>query len=252
MKFTDSFKGLTGIKRLQVMVPPMPWDKPRVKTGDSSSENSESVVICLHGLWRSVWAMEPMANYLHEQGFTTVNIPYASFRYELDEIVQRVRSEVQPWIDQGKQIHFVTHSLGGVVLKRLLENTLLENEKEKIGRVVMLAPPHQGSEIVDWLSNSPVRHVLGPAGEFLSSKNMESHSGTFPDAIEAAIIMGDKSAIPFFRKLLDASNDGIVSVEKGHLLGIKEFKVVEADHTFIASEPDVLCMVKRFLERGKS
>ena len=239
------------MKRLKVLAPPLPWDKPRVTEGDTSSTNSTEVVVCLHGLWRSVWAMEPMANYLNSQGFTTVNVPYASFRYELDDIVERVRLLVKPWVDQGRNIHFVTHSLGGVVLKHRVGEAVLPEEREKIGRVVMLAPPHQGSEIIDWLSNSPMRHVLGPAGTFLSSESMQKRSQQFPEDIEAAIIMGERSAIPFFRKLLDASNDGIVSVEKGHLLGIKEFKVVDADHTFIASEPEVLEMVNKFLDTGK-
>lgn len=242
MKFA---KGINGVKRLRVLAPPLPWDKPRVKKG-----NNSEVVICLHGLWRSVWAMEPIANHLNKQGFTTVNVPYASFRYELDDIVQRVRVLVQPWLDQGKKIHFVTHSLGGVVIKHLLENTLLDQEREKVDRVVMLAPPHQGSEIMDWLSNSPVRHVLGPASGFLTSESMAQRSQQFPQDIEAAIIMGERSALPFFRTLLESSNDGIVSVQKGHLLGIKEFKVVDADHTFIASEPGVLNMVANFLSQG--
>lgn len=242
MKFS---KGINGVKRLKVLAPPLPWDKPRVKEGTKSE-----VVICLHGLWRSVWAMEPIANYLNKEGFTTVSVPYASFRYELEDIVESVRILVKPWLDQGKKIHFVTHSLGGVVLKHLLEHAMLDEEREKIGRVVMLAPPHQGSEIMDWLSNSPVRHVLGPASDFLTSEKMSQHSQQFPADVEAAIIMGERSAIPFFRKLLDASNDGIVSVDKGHLLGIKEFKVVDADHTFIASEPDVLEMVSHFLSCG--
>jgi len=247
MKF---YKGINGVKRLKVLTPPLPWDKPRVKEAKPESEHADEVVVCLHGLWRSVWAMEPIANFLNTKGFTTVSVPYASFRYELDDIVQSVRHLVQPWLDQGKQIHFVTHSLGGVVLRHLLEEALLVNEREKVGRVVMLAPPHQGSEIVDWLSKSPMRHVLGPAGEFLTSDKMMQRSQQFPENIEAAIIMGERSAIPFFRKLLEASNDGIVSVEKGHLLGIKEFKVVDADHTFIASEPDVLEMIWHFLSIG--
>ncbi len=182
MKF---IKGINGVKRLKVLAPPLPWDKPRVKEGKRSE-----VVVCLHGLWRSIWAMEPIANHLNEQGFTTVNLPYASFRYELEDIVESVRLLVKPWLDEGKKIHFVTHSLGGVILKHLVEKALLEDERAKIGRVVMLAPPHQGSEIMDWISNSPVRYVLGPASGFLTSEKMMQHSQQFPEDIEAAIIMG--------------------------------------------------------------
>ncbi|MGJ8656936.1 MAG: esterase/lipase family protein [Akkermansiaceae bacterium] len=237
------------VKRIGVLSPPLPWDKPVV-----DDRNGQEVVVMLHGLWRSVRAMQPMARHLSVQGYTTVNLPYASFRRDLDELVNVVRAEVQPWIEQGKTIHFVTHSLGGVVVKRLLD--LLEaSQVENIGRVVMLAPPHRGSEIVDWLRNSPLRpikSVLGPAGEFLSSERMAGsrQSEEFRAGVEAAVIMGEKSALPFFRKLLDASNDGIVSVEKGRLFGIKEFKVVNADHTFISSDLLVMKMVNDFIRTG--
>lgn len=234
-------------KRIGVLSPPLPWDRSVV-----DDQSGQEVVVMLHGLWRSVRAMQPMAKYLAGKGYTTVNVPYASFRDDLDEQVRAVIREIEPWIEEGKIVHFVTHSLGGVVVKRLLD--LLDAHKvKKIGRVVMLAPPHRGSEIVDWLRSSPLRGikgVLGPAGEFLSSERMANQSEEFREGVEAAVIMGEKSALPFFRKLLDASNDGIVSVEKGRLLGIKEFKVVNADHTFISSDIVVLGLVAHFIEHG--
>lgn len=235
------------VERIGVLSPPLPWDKSQVH-----ENHDQEVVVMLHGLWRSVRAMRPMAKHLANYGYTTVNIPYSSFRHDLDKLVKTVNEEVRPLIEEGKTVHFVTHSLGGVVVKRLLE-MLDGGQIERIGRVVMLAPPHKGSEIVDWLRSSPLRSikgVLGPAGEFLSSAHMASHSQEFRSDVEAAVIMGEKSAIPFFRKLLDASNDGIVSVEKGRLFGIKEFKVVDADHTFISSEPSVMELTARFIDHG--
>jgi len=235
------------VKRIGMLSPPLPWDKAQV-----NGDNDQEVVVMLHGLWRSVRAMHPMAQHLSNHGYTTVNVPYASFRYDLDELVDIVINEIQPWIEQGRSIHFVTHSLGGVLVRRLLE--LLEvNQIEKVGRVVMLAPPHKGSEIVDWLKSSrlsSLKGMLGPAGEFLSSARMAMQSVEFPAGVESAVIMGEKSAIPFFRKLLKSSNDGIVSVEKGRLLGIKEFKVVEADHTFISSELSVMKLTTDFIKHG--
>ena len=236
------------MRRMGILTPPLPWDKPEV-----NERSDEEVVVVLHGLWRSVRAMQPMVKHLSDSGYTTVNIPYASFRYDLDEMVSLVMNEIQPWLEQERKIHFVTHSLGGVVVKRLLE--LLEvSAIEKIGRVVMLAPPHKGSEIVDWIRNSPLRlfkGVLGPAGEFLSSKWMGNQSEEFRAGVEGAVIMGEKSSLPFFRKLLDASNDGVVSVNNGRLQGIKEFKVVDADHTFISSNRGVMKLVSEFLLYGE-
>jgi len=237
--------------RTCVLIPPLPWDKPVISNSDCL-EKSDEVVVMLHGLWRSIRAMQPLANHLHENGYTTVNIPYASFRHDLEELVKLVMGKIQPWINEGKKIHFVTHSLGGVVVKKLIES-LNEDDVEKVGRVVMLAPPHQGSEIVDWLNSSPMKPfkgVLGPAGEFLSTENMSQEHDAFRSGIEAAVIMGEKSVLPFFKTLLDESNDGIISVDKGRLTGVSHFKVVHSDHTFIASDRKIMKMTRSFLERG--
>lgn len=241
-----SSKYLRGAKRLQVLVPPLPWQKLRVK----SAKDDSDVVVCLHGLWRSVWAMEPLANSLHQAGYTTVSVPYGSFRYNLEDIAIQVSAAVDSWIQAGRKVHFVTHSLGGVVLRQILMTSLKGHEQVNMGRVVMLAPPNHGSEIVDWLGKGPLKYLLGPAGTFLSSEYMAGYSSHFPVEIESAVIMGNRSALPLFRKLLEEENDGIVSVEKGRLEGVKEFKIVHADHTFISSEPEVLTMIQHFLKTG--
>lgn len=217
---------------------PMPWHKPRVKEADADA------VILLHGLWRSVWAMEPMANYLHGQGYHTINVPYPSFRKPMEELTELIHDAMK--LHGGhRKIHFVTHSLGGVLARKLLH--LLPSEQT--GRVVMLAPPHQGSEIIDWVSNfKPLAMTLGPAGQQLGSGKIDAPS--LPEEIDSAVIMGKQSAIPFFRKLLDEENDGIVSVERGKIDGINEFHVLDADHTFIASDPRVMDMTRKFLRDG--
>jgi len=224
-----SSKYLRGAKRLQVLVPPLPWHKLRVK----SAKDDSDVVVCLH-----------------QEGYTTVSVPYGSFRYNLEDIATQVNNAVEGWIQAGRKVHFVTHSLGGVVLRQLLETSLSGHEQLNIGRVVMLAPPNHGSEIVDWLGKGPLKYLLGPAGTFLRSEHMAEYSPNFPEEIESAVIMGDRSTLPLFRKLLEAENDGIVSVNKGKLEGAKEFKIVHADHTFISSEPEVLTMIQHFLKTG--
>lgn len=236
--------------RTSVLIPPFPWDKDVINEGDSKSEE---VVVMLHGLWRSVRAMQPLANHLNKSGYTTINMPYPSFRYDLEDLAHNILHRIRLWLDKGKKIHFVTHSLGGVVLRKVIE-MLEPQDLSKVGRVVMLAPPHQGSEIIDWLGESPLKlfkGVLGPASNFLSTKYMSAEKAEFCSDIDALIIMGDKSSLPFFRTLLEDSNDGIVSVEKGRLLGTNYFKIIEADHTFISSNSKVMDTVSRFIRIGK-
>lgn len=230
------------ISRLNAIRLPMPWHKPRIKT---AAEGADTVVL-LHGLWRSVWAMEPLANLLHTEGYHTVNIAYPSFTKSMDHIIAMVEAEIQTHLQKGK-VHLVTHSLGGIVAREILGKLSAEN----IGRLVMLAPPNQGSEIIDWLSNVPLLHrTMGPAGMQLGSGKITAPH--LPKHIDAAVIMGRRSIIPFFRKMLDADNDGIVSVERGKVEGMNEFHIVDADHTFIATEPEVMQKILGFLKRGSA
>ena len=219
---------------------PMPWHQCIVR------ENDADAVILLHGLWRSLWAMEPMAKFLHQHGYHTINVPYPSFRKPMEELSELIHEAIL--LHGGKRkIHFVTHSLGGVLARRLLHML----PAEQAGRIVMLAPPNQGSEIVDWASRyKALASTLGPAGIKLGSKTLDAPQ--LPTQTDSAVIMGKQSNIPFFRRLLDKDNDGIVSVERGRIEGMNEFHVLDTDHTFIASDPRVMDISLKFLKEGKT
>ncbi len=219
---------------------PMPWHQSVVR------ENDADAVILLHGLWRSLWAMEPIAEFLHQNGYHTINVPYPSFRKPMEELSELIHEAIL--LHGGtRKIHFVTHSLGGLLARRLL-NIL---PARQAGRIVMLAPPNQGSEIVDWASRyRALACTLGPAGAALGSKTLDSPP--LPAQVDSAVIMGKQSNIPFFRRLLDKDNDGIVSVERGRIEGMNEFHVMDTDHTFIASDPRVMEIALKFLREGKT
>jgi len=225
---------------LRILAPPLPWHGPVIHSAQGDR------VVLLHGLWRSYLAMEGVAREANAAGYECVNISYPSFRKPLDEIVKRVAEVLLPL--ERKTTHFVTHSLGGIVLRRLAA----DYPELVSGRVVMVAPPSQGSEIVDWLKDSPFgKAFLGPAGLSLSTERVPVEVPRFPESQEVGIIMGKTRTLPFFQQMLEEENDGIVSVERGRLKGVKNFCVVEGDHTFIVNEPEVRALVKHFLQNGK-
>ncbi len=227
--------------RLEMLTPPLPWDRPRRRMGDGPR------VILLHGLWRGWHAMEPLARELHRAGFSTVNIPYPSTRLPLEILAERLRREIAS-STENQPLHFITHSLGGILLRLMLASEV----PWCTGRVVMLAPPNAGSEIVDWANHHPpLQHLLGPAGAALGCEGILRDLPHLPAAIEAAVIMGKRSSIPFFRKLLRHDNDGIVSAENGRLPGLKGFSVIDADHTFIQLHPETLRLAIPFLKNGE-
>ena len=191
--------------------------------------------------------MEPLARSLGNEGFSTFNLPYPSARMPIPELVRRVRCELERFTP-GQPVHFVTHSLGGIILRAMLA----ENPPCEIGRIVMLAPPNGGSEIVDWAAHHPIlRRLLGPAGRSLGSEGFPKSLPDLPENAEAAVIMGNRSSLPLFAKLLENQNDGIVSASKGKIAGLREFAVVHADHTFIQMHPEAVRLTTGFLMNGE-
>ena len=230
--------------RAEMLTPPLPWDKARWR------DNGGPVVILLHGLWRGLRAMEPLARELHQAGFSTLNLPYPSTRMPIPMLVGRIRAECRAIEARapGRPVHFITHSLGGILLRSLLA----EDPEMPAARVVMLAPPNSGSEIVDWSRSHPLIHrLLGPAGRALGSDGIPVSLPPFPSRIEAAVIMGRRCTVPLFKHLLDEDNDGIVSAAKGRIEGLQRFTVIDADHTFIQVHPEAIRLSLRFLQSGE-
>lgn len=227
--------------RIEMLTPPLPWDSPRWHPGEGPP------VVLLHGLWRGWRAMSPMARALEQEGFSTLSIPYCSASMPLEKLAKEVRPKIER-VAGDQPVHFVTHSLGGILARQLLADGV----SWKTGRVVMLAPPNSGSEIVDWSKNHPLFHrVLGPSGRSLGSDGIPCQLPPLPPQIEAAVIMGDRCTIPVFKKLLDSENDGIVSVAKGRIDGLKGFSVIHADHTFIQMHPEAIRLSVNFLKSGE-
>lgn len=220
-----------------MLVPPLPWHRPLRRNNDGP------LVILLHGLWRSHRAMEPLARTLHASGFSTLNIPYPSSRRSIPELVQSLHPLIERESSR-RQTHWLTHSLGGILARALLAQGAPPPQ-----RLAMLAPPNQGSEIVDHLAHSPVlSRFLGPAGRALGTLGTPTDLPAPPSSVETMVIMGRRSSIPLFRPLLNGENDGIVTVERGKLPNCPHFHVVDADHTFIQIHPDTIRLCLDFFQ----
>ena len=222
---------------MEMLVPPLPWDRP------TRRENHGPLVILLHGLWRGRRAMEPLARQLHRAGFATLNIPYPSTRRSIPELIHSLRPQIED-ASENRETLWLTHSLGGI-----LARALLAEGSPPPKRLAMLAPPNQGSEIVDTLGSNPVlSRFLGPAGRELGTLGAPTQLPTPPITVETLVIMGRRSTIPFFRPLLAGENDGIVTVERGKFPGCPHFHVVDADHTFIQIHPDTIRLCRDFFQ----
>lgn len=215
-----------------------------------SVPESRDCVVLLHGLNRSWRAMRPMAAALQDAGFTTANVDYPSQAGPVETIAPlAVGTGVSECRAAGAQrIHFVTHSIGGILLR-------FENEREPIaelGRVVMLGPPNQGSEIVDKTRHWPgAEAISGAAGLQLGTTGADSiPSRLGPVDFELGVIAGTGTINLLTSAMLPNPDDGKVSVAATRVDGMDDFLVVGNSHRYITSSGIVRRNVVSFLRNG--
>ena len=137
--------------------------------------------------------------------------------------------------------------MGGILIRYYLAN----NEIDDLGRVVMLSPPNQGSELVDLWSDWPGYELInGPAGYQLGTGEESVPLQLGAANFEVGIITGKNTTNPLFSILIPGDDDGKVSVASARLEGMKDFLVVPEAHSFIMRDDEVIEQSAHFLEHG--
>ena len=202
-------------------------------------------VVLLHGLGRTSLSLAWAESRLKRAGFQPVNIGYPSRRRGIPELARFVAERLPR--GTGERVHFLTHSMGGIVLRYLRRQELVKN----LGRVVMLSPPNQGSQLAERLKAYPLfKLALGPAVEQLGIDEGSVPRGLGPVDFELGIIMGDRPYNPLTH-LIAGENDGTIAVNEARVEGMADFLVVHCGHTFIMNDSTVLQEAIHFLEHGR-
>ena len=162
---------------------------------------SSEPIFLLHGLARTSSSMKSMERFLSDHNFSVSNLDYSSRHFTIQELAKKVRQQIITISEDQKssKYHFVTHSMGGIVLRQIQATNPLPH----LGRVVMLGPPNQGSEIVDKLGKMKFFQLLnGPASLQLSTHSESIPNRLGPVSFELWVIAGDRSINPILSSMI--------------------------------------------------
>lgn len=196
--------------------------------------DSRELVVVLHGMGRTSFSMAPMQEALEAAGYDVLNIGYSSYCCGIAELGAAVRRE----LDEKRRpehvtVHFVGHSLGGIIARWILAQ---EDRPSGVGRLVMLAPPNQGSHSADRFTPL-VGWLLEPIDELRTDSSATVRKLPAPVNVEVGIIA--------------ARNDGKLSEPQTHLAGEAGHVMVDGVHTFLMRKPEVHRLAVAFLRDGR-
>jgi pimeloyl-ACP methyl ester carboxylesterase len=226
-------------------VPPQPVDPPPLPTPEGQC------VVLLHGLGRTHRSLVRIEAALREAGYTTANIDYPS---QSQTIEAPAREAVPRGVRECRQagartIHFVTHSMGGILLRYYLSTARIDG----LGRVVMLGPPNQGSEVADALVGTALYdHFNGPAGAQLVTGADGIAARLGPVDFPLGVIAGNEATAidSLLATRIPGENDGKVAVERARVDGMHDFLVLPVNHTFMMVNDVVIGQTLQFLRQG--
>jgi len=204
-------------------------------------------VILLHGLARSEGSMEKLGDALSVEGHKAINLGYPSREHAIETLAVMAIEPALAACNVSTEISFVTHSLGGILVRQNLADKEIANLKY----VVMLGPPNQGSEVVDKLRDIPGFYMLNrDAGMQLGTDQLSVPNRLGPANFDVGIIAGNQSINWILSMLIPGRDDGKVSIARTKLEGMNDHIVLPTTHTFMMQNAAAISQVIYYLANG--
>lgn len=217
-----------------------------------SNKEAKPVVVLLHGLGLNKWSMVRLSRALRRDGYRVLALTYPSLRRDLAGIVAFVHDRLVAAGLEGRALNFVTHSMGGLVAR-----AYITRYRPAIGRIVMIAPPNAGNEIIDRIADGVwwarlTRRLIRNAIPTLTTRrtpDMDAQLGGAAD-YPLGIIAGTTSYYAAGHFMVPRPNDGVASVARARLDGMTALLEVPGSHSLMLFQKHVRDAVRQFLRDG--
>lgn len=216
-------------------------------TAQQRDTQTKEFVFLLHGLGRGRSIMEPLQERLQKAGFETQIIGYQSLRRTPDEILHDATRQIDSLLPKKKQIvHFVGHSLGGLVIRAYLDSHRIQN----LGNVVLIGSPNKGTPFVDRFRDSWWLKLAGTVATSLGTDEKSFPRTLRPPYYPVGVIAGITTTFNN-EDFIPGEDDGIVPVESTKVDGMTDFILLQVSHSSLPRNEEVANQTIEFLRNKK-
>jgi pimeloyl-ACP methyl ester carboxylesterase len=198
-------------------------------------------VVLVHGLWFGAWSMRLLGRRLRRAGFMVHSFRYRSIRGSLDDHAAALFEYAAT--AGGEALHFVVHSLGGLVTLRMLA----DHPELPSGRVVLLGSPLKGARVARKAARIP------GSGRLLGGVRPALEGGftRLPLGWEVGMIAGTRGlGLGLLVGGTGDAGDGTVAVSETRADGLRDHLELRVTHTGMLFSRKVARQVASFLRSG--
>ena len=215
---------------------------------DQSPSEVEEQVVLVHGYGRSARAMRTMERRFLTRGYIVHTLDYSTLTQSIEEVQQEVSNEIDQVLhDHPHKTHFVGHSLGGLLIRAYLGKKTVP----RLGRVVLLGSPNQGTPAVDQLARRWWFGLVGSAAQALRTSGSKFLSSLPRPTYSLGVIAGRAQRSFVKGAVFKGAHDGLIPLESTKVEGMHDFCVIRVNHTALRYNRDVFFQIEHFLKNGR-
>ncbi len=207
-------------------------------------------IYLIHGFGGLGLEMEKIQESIQKEGFTTDIYVYKSLIEDIDSVSNNLILTIQK--EQFDTVSFVTHSMGALVVRSMYEKLDSLTGFPFVHRIVMIAPPNNGSPVADFFSQFKfVKYIIGPNINNLTTNKITGAAKYPLPTCEVGLIAGSFGGKRGFNMFINSDNDGVLIPENTKMGIEKDVIFVKSWHVGLLFNKKVIRYINNFIQKGK-